>query len=169
MGALGFSKNNIMIDFETLGTSENSIVLSMGVVEFNQGCSVKGDYWEFDVPMQILAGRTIDPSSVSWWRRTNPDELLRLLESGQEQLSVMASRLLEFYPRRDVSIWSRGYMDFAILNSILEADAYPYWVHRDVRTMDVFGIPIEKNSHNALEDCRNQVEYVQKVLRRFDG
>jgi len=158
---------NIMVDFETLGTSEDSLILSAGLLIFDTNSVLGENYWEFDTRTQIYDGRTVDPRTVAWWKKTNPQELLRLLDYGEELLVTLTDTLRQDYPFKNTYVWSRGYMDFAILNSLLGANAYPYWAHRDVRTLDIFGMKKGESTHNALEDCRVQTRYVQSILQKF--
>ncbi len=107
----------------------------------------------------------MSPETVSWWRKENPDELHRLLYSGSNvypngYLPSLFKRLKGSYKY----IWSRGCMDAHILQYHVEG--IPYWTFKDLRTLDIFGISMQKNTHNALEDCKNQVGYLTEILKR---
>ena len=80
---------NVIFDFESLGLSENSVLLSLGVVVFDtsdfyiQSDGVettfnkllkKGLYIKMDVKDQIEKyGRTIDKSTLMWWTEQGED------------------------------------------------------------------------------------------------
>jgi len=156
---------DVMVDFETLGVSRDSVILSAGIVLFDpKGTGVVEEYYgELDVLSQIAEGRTTSKQTVDWWRATNIDELLRLL-CNFDGMSLADLEYAVTSYRNIGHVWSRGYMDFEILQDIT-MDHFKYWQFRDVRTLDSFGnTKMKSNSHNALEDCKNQVKYVQEVL-----
>jgi len=152
---------DLMCDFETLGTSKDAVVLSVGLVLFNRTtCDVYDKvYEEFDVPLQIYKERTVDPATVSWWLKTDPLELKRLLIHGSGDpyefiVDSLASMDFKY-------VWSRHPMDFDILQTFYPLD---YWMFRDVATLDTFMKAPTENTHNALEDCLNQVNHLREVL-----
>jgi len=149
-----------MIDFETLGTKEDAVVLSVGIIKFilDKPEMDEYSYWEYSVSSQIAQGRTVDKNTVQWWLRTNPIEFHRLCTRSQGWL--LDPKWLKHNVQ---NVWSRGCMDFHILQH-LTGDYYRYHQHRDVRTLDIFGKKMLKNSHNALDDAKNQLEYVRRVL-----
>jgi hypothetical protein len=160
---------HLMIDWETLGTAEDSIVLSVGLILFDQHKELMDDYMEFKIPHQIYEGRTMDPKTVSWWKRMNPEEFRRLVEGGCNTLDEFRKIIHADYPYDNTYVWSRGYMDFAILNHVL-VRPYPYYAFRDVRTLDsIFTVAQAANKHNALLDCRNQIKYVQACMEFANG
>ena len=166
---MGAPAHNLMIDWETLGTSEDALVLSVGLILFDQEIELGDDYMEFSIPHQIYEGRTLDPKTVAWWHRMNRNEFLRLLGGCCNTLDDFRKIMHNDYPYDNTYVWSRGYMDFAILNHVL-VKPYPYYAFRDVRTLDsLFSVEQAANKHNALLDCRNQVKYVQQCMRYCRG
>lgn len=158
-----------MLDFETLGTKENSVLLSSGLCIFNRntGEIIDQDYKEYVIRAQICKGYVVDPETVDWWKSTNQAELERLVYSGTYEdpdnyLVKLFQRLKGSYKH----IWTRGCMDAHILQ--YHVPGIPYWTFKDVRTLDgLTDIKMSKNSHNALDDCKNQVAYVCSVLKRI--
>lgn len=155
-----------MVDFETLGTSKDAVVLSVGLVVFNRETCHAYDkvYEEFDVPLQIYRERTVDPSTVSWWLKKDPMELKRLLVHGFEDPYEMLPEALASLDFKYV--WSRHPMDFDILSTFVPLD---YWRFRDVSTLDYLKKMDTKNTHNALEDCLNQLEHLRGVRKGWDA
>jgi len=149
-----------MIDFETLGTQEDAVVLSVGAIVFilDKPELDKLYYKEYLIASQIAKGRTVDKGTVQWWLRVNPLEFNRLCIGDKS--ADLIGEVLKFSV---ANVWSRGCMDFHILQH-LTGNHYAYNQHRDVRTLDIFGKRMGKNKHNALEDSKNQLEYVRKIL-----
>ena len=163
-------REHLMIDFETLSVAEDAVILSVGLILFDQHTEIRDDYMEFKVGPQICEGRTVDPLTVAWWNQMNPEELSRLVNGGCNSLAEFRKIMHADYPYNNTYVWSRGYMDFAILNNLLLPKPYPYYAFRDVRTLDsIFTVEQAANKHNALLDCRNQVEYVQQCMRYCRG
>ncbi len=166
MGAM--EQVDMMIDFETLGVSRDSVVLSSGIILFNKDEIVLEDYQEYSATKQIFEGQVVLPSTVAWWKRTDNQEFYRILHngSGLTPRSVLTAFMsdLEYEVR---NVWSRGGMDFDILNYHLDEEI-PYWKAKDCRTLDVFQKMSSANNHNALDDCRNQVNHVRKVMQIWE-
>lgn len=158
----------LMVDFETLGTRENSVLLSCGMVLFDQEKVLREGYTEFDVASQKDMKRKIMQSTVDWWKKTDNNEYIRLVYQDGMNLDDWVKRtrksLWETKPR---VVWTRGSMDFLILSNLFGEKTMPFWKHRDVRTLDEFGFKQKDNPHNALEDCLNQIEYVQHVFNNL--
>lgn len=169
---MGIQDAKLMVDFETLGVSRDSVILSCGLVVFDRNEILREDYEIFDVCEQIADGHTVEKATVDWWRATDPKAFKDLMYtediyfSSTAYIQDIVKGILGEYRIKEV--WSRGYMDFDMLNSRLTKE-FPYYTHRDVRTLDTFGKKMPTNSHNALEDCRNQVKYVQEVLKGWTG
>lgn len=160
---------DMMVDFETLGTTEDAVLLSAGVVFFDRetGETIKELYSEFDVIEQLIGGRIVSPETHKWWLKTDKEEFANLLHgSSKDTLGTFAWDVVERMEYYDVKkVWSRGCMDFHILQSLI--DDIPYYMAADTRTLDVFEKMDKKNNHYALDDARNQVEHVMKVLNAY--
>lgn len=160
---------DMMVDFETLGTTGDSVLLSAGVVIFNRdtGEIINEMYSEFDVIEQLIEGRTVSPETHQWWLKTDKEGFANLLcgsnKDTLDAFSTDVARLMEHYGVQ--KIWSRGCMDFHILQSLIKG--IPYHMAADTRTLDVFKKQDKKNKHHALDDARNQVEHVMKVLNAY--
>jgi len=157
---------DIMIDFESLGVSEDSVILSMGLTVFDKDVIYTKYYEEYDMRFQVADGCTVNPDTVAWWHRTNRKEFDRLILSGKlypwKSIDFLVSRLRQDYKIQ--SIWSRGSIDFKWLNRNLE-NPFPYWSSRDCRTLDMFVKMEGSNDHNALNDAVRQTEQVQRVMQ----
>lgn len=156
---------HVMMDIESLDTKPSSVILSIGMVAFNAKENIESMYVELEAMPQILDGRTVSRDTVDWWKKNDEEELIRLTTDGWKSLPYLSKCIREFILKHNPRhIWSRGYMDAAILDDI-GATCWPYYKWRDVRTLDIFGIKMVSNSHYALSDCYTQINYVREVLK----
>jgi hypothetical protein len=155
---------HLMVDFETLDVAPTAQILSVGLILFNYKGIIRKGYSEFDQSSQE-GKRTKRVDTIKWWENTNKEEYRRLLSEGERDLydwvkvtekSITASKVDKF--------WSRGSMDYLILQDLFGNEVMPFWKWRDVRTLDEFGFKMDTNAHNALGDCINQVKYLYKVF-----
>lgn len=151
----------LMVDLETLDTSPSGVILSAGLVQFDlKGNTYKEIYKEYDVVEQLVAGRTISKGTQEWWVKDKAPELRRLLEKGACVVDMLPEFVEEMLKDCE-KIISRGSMDIPMLEDI--GVEIPYWKVWDCRILDVFG-KMDRNSHNALEDCKNQIDHMVKIV-----
>lgn len=67
--------NQVMIDLETMGTSTNSAIMSIGAVVFDIKSGNIGNKFEvhIDLNSSIKAGFDIDADTIYWWLKQNKD------------------------------------------------------------------------------------------------
>ncbi len=174
-----------MIDLETLGVKSNSLITSIGVVEFsmNNGKCQREFYETIDLQDSINMGFEIEANSLTWWL-SQPDETrLEINKKGSKKLKDVLVALDNFFPsgsnsqgKRDTFyVWGNGSsFDLGIL-----ANAYnkcgleipwKFWNERDVRTIVSLNPDVKNNmkpndnAHNALSDCKFQINYLYKTL-----
>lgn len=58
-----------MLDFETLGSGADTIVVSLGAVMFNKSGIHGEKLFLFDIHSQQVAGRSFTASTLEWWMR----------------------------------------------------------------------------------------------------
>jgi hypothetical protein len=173
---MGVQDVSLVVDFETLGVSRDSIVLSGAAICF-QGDKVRWNmYGEFDIPYQILEGSQIDKHTVDWWKQTDLVEFERLLldpdPRGLHSVDLWVSDVIgrvrsDGYKLKE--FWSRDHMDFEIFNYHLSSPL-EYYVFRDIRTLDSLKLAkMKPNDHHAMKDCENELEYLQEVLKICQG
>lgn len=76
----------ICYDFETLGQTPDTIVVSLGAVAFNRDGVLGKKYWVFDWENQ--PGRTQDPETVAWWDRQSPEARLVFNTPKKDRISL---------------------------------------------------------------------------------
>ena len=164
--------NDVMIDIETLGTTPDSVILSIAAVEFNlrTGIIFRELYRQIR-PNQH--DRKICTETVRWWLDKSP-LLISESFSGNNHLTDILIELSIFVG--DKTVWSQGTdFDFPILDHAFNACnisiPWKYYAKRDTRTAyDVCGFDpksIERVGvhHNALSDCKHQIKCVVAALQ----
>jgi hypothetical protein len=170
---------HIMIDIETLGKKDNAVILSIGAVCFDGKRNIDEFYTELDVQEQINAGRSIDADTLRWWM--SQDTAVPF--GGDDVKGSLAE--LHFFIHNQIPedsecriyIWAHGVtFDITKLQSLFAQfyDYVPweYWQIMDCRTLSEFWPEsreaCEKNNHNALEDAKNQVEWLCDINEKLD-
>ena len=75
-----------MLDFETMGQSPDTVVISLGAVAFNRDGILGKKYWVFDWENQ--PGRTIDPATKAWWDRQSIEAKQVFLTPKDQRISI---------------------------------------------------------------------------------
>lgn len=78
----------VMYDFETMGQSPDTAVISLGGVMFNRDGILGKKYWVFDWENQ--PGRTVDPSTKAWWDRQSIEAKQVFLTPKEKRISLEA-------------------------------------------------------------------------------
>lgn len=116
-----------VIDFETLGTGHNAVLVEVSVVPFIANAENPQDFKtivdsglkiKFDVKEQSKDyGRTITPSTVAWWKNQS-EEAKKLLRPSEDDVkfSDAMTKIRKFFSDYNVDfkkshIWVRGEMD----------------------------------------------------------
>ncbi len=171
---------DVMIDIETLGTGNDSLILSIGAVEFNLKAGVLGAEFSqrLDVKSSQAFGAKLDATTVMWWMQQSAEARGAIgngkgmmLAEGLDALSRYLYLMAPFSDMTLLNVWGNG-STFDI--SILE-DAYRMtglkepWGFRNVRDMrtmvDVcrrYGVSYGKKSvaHTALDDAKAQATHL---------
>lgn len=97
---------HVMYDFETMGQTPDTVVVSLGAAAFNRDGILGRKYWVFDWERQ--PGRTTDPETAAWWKkqsfeaqavfRTPPDQrvsLAKFIEQNDSWLEGLCFELNE--------------------------------------------------------------------------
>lgn len=146
---------DFIVDMETLGKADNSVILSIGVL----ACPEQpipdihelvrhGYYAKLNREQQFKAGRTADKETLEWWNNQS-DSARDVLASTnlkdivQAQLEIRSFFFENGYSKNESRIWSRGMIDQRWWQSLCKTcqsinpdvtDFLPFWLWRDVRT-----------------------------------
>lgn len=177
------------IDLETLGTSPNSKILSVGVVAV---CAETGETLKFYSGCSIDSqeDRTASASTLKWWEDQSAEarQALDYAKSPEcptlrDALTALTGWIGKLGETHTVYPWGNGSdFDVAMLNHAFDSNgmARP-WGFRNVRDMrtlyDItlrFGMDIKGNApkvgtaHNALDDAQFQANVIMESLRQID-
>lgn len=168
---------NIMVDLETLGTSNNAVIISIGAVEFDVDSGVLGRelYMTIDPQSCVSAGLEIDASTVIWWMQQS-DAARSAFRSPQWSLASALQYFSDWYPADADALWGNG----ATFDNVLLSNAYRKtgleqpWRYSDdrcYRTLKSLRRDIKQEAvgtaHNALDDAKYQALHAIKLLKNI--
>ena len=171
--------NDIMIDIETLGTGFNSVILSVGVVEFNPMNGETGNeyHWIIDPQSCIDIGMEMNYQTIEWWMKQSDEA--RAIFSSVNKITIQnaisnLSKIIGYKTR----VWANSpSFDLTILKNACDKlkieIPWKFWNEMDCRTLATMQPDIRwkeeyKNpTHNALEDYKLQIAYVSEIYQKL--
>jgi exodeoxyribonuclease VIII len=173
------AKTDIMIDLETLATSPDAAILTIGAVKFDPFGDDLNEptceklYIKVDIDSCDAIGSTVSPSTLEWWASQSKEAQEDAFDPDNRiSIEEAISQLYKFCwgAKR---VWSHGVgFDLIILEhyfrKIGKAVPWQFWEMRDTRTLFDIGINPERatvTAHNALADALDQALGVQKIYR----
>lgn len=178
---------HIMLDIETLGTGSNSLVLSIGAVEFN----LAGDtFRQFQITLPVLE-QIINPTveldmdTIKWWKTQSEEAKKSLL--NKKPSKTVKEGLIAFYDFiktfENPVIWGNGCtFDNVIMRNLFKSFNLhfptPYYADMDVRTIVQLADYEKVNKltgkftgtkHDAIADCLHQVKLVSNGYKLLRG
>lgn len=174
---------HIMIDCESFGLKQNSIITTIGAVEFDPYSDRLGATFHqaIDPVDAQRSGLTIDAGTVLWWlaqKRVAQDLLVHKLTDAMSLNAVLYmfnAYVTRIGSKKEIKVWTCGHMDLCWLQSAHEAVGrgvpYNYRVG-DYRTIrDEFGLPSDEpevgTAHDALSDAIYQARFLQNIYARL--
>ena len=168
---------HLMIDMETMAVSPNAVVLSLGAVHFNPYGNGYGEkiYFRIDLDDQDKLGREIDPNTIEWWSKQDP-EIMEEAFSPDNRISLVdAMDQFHKFAWGCDAFWSHGAtFDLVIIENIYRQLGKPlpwnYWQLRDTRTLFDLGYDPDMpqgSKHDALQDAIRQAVGVQNIYAKM--
>jgi len=167
--------NHLMIDIETIDVNPTAVILSIGAQGFDPfSTQFSQDTYYERFTMESQDDRTIDDSTIKWWSEQSQsaqDEAFG--EGGQPRITLEdgLTKLSKMIWKNN-TIWANGIsFDMPIIEHALKQHEmsvpWKYWQVMDTRTIYRLVPEIGKlgNNHNALADCVNQIDLLQKALK----
>ena len=171
------ANTDVMIDLETLATSTDAVILTIGAVKFDPfGSDIKEPamdsfYVKIDIDSCDELGLVSNDDTIAWWAQQDKLAQAEAFE-GDDRIHIRDAfdRLYKFCwgAKR---VWSNGAsFDIPICEHVYrklnKAIPWPFWSVRDVRT--AFDLGINPNrppvmAHHALQDAWNQAVGIQNV------
>lgn len=131
----------IMIDIETLGTSHNSVILSIGAVEFDDHGITNTFEVNVDPVSCTDAGLVIDARTVMWWLDQSKEAQAHLTAKNPVPLRSALESLATRFIWNGKKVWCNGVdFDFPILENAYKAAGWnrapwAYYDKMDYRTL----------------------------------
>lgn len=178
--------NDLMIDFETLGQTPDTIVISLGACFFDPMNNKIGPtfYMAFEVEDQIKKGRSITADTLKWWMGQSGAAKKVFNEKAKlpkEVLETFSQWVLANSSIKNVTPWGNGAsFDISIIEDLFrDYDVKCPWLFYNVMDLRTFRKYVANNAkveklgtnHNALDDAVSQATFVNKhyqVLRELE-
>ena len=179
------ANTDLMIDLETLATSNDAAIVTMAAIRFDP----HADYSKIKVedlpPNQIMyrridldsctgIGCKVNEETIVWWATQPKEAQDEAFGDNGDRITIQDAmkelRKFSFGVKRP---WSHGScFDLMIIDHIMKkleiGVPWSYYDIRDTRTLFGFGIPAEMpqaDKHHALHDAYRQVIGVQNVIK----
>jgi hypothetical protein len=173
--------SDIMIDLETLATSPNAAVLTIGAVKFDpfnndiDNSTCEKLYIRVDLDSCDELGLEVNDDTIAWWAQQSKEAQEEAFSpEGRIHIREAFNQLYKFCwgAKR---VWSHGAsFDTVICENIFrklnKACPWKFWEVRCTRTLFDIGIDPQRPpvlKHHALEDAWNQTVGVQNVFQRL--
>lgn len=170
-------RTDIMIDLETLATSTDAAILTIGAVKFDpfgkdiEEPDMDSFYVKVDLDSCHELGLAVDDNTVAWWANQSKEAQEEAFGTeGRIHIKNAFDQLYKFCwgAKR---VWSNGSgFDIVICENVFKrlqkSCPWQYWQTRDCRT--AFDLGINPNrppvlQHHALQDAWNQAVGIQNV------
>lgn len=173
---------HIMIDFETLGTVADAVIMSIGAVKFDldsDRIDDDGFYASISIDSNLAMKRRIQEDTLIWWMG-QPADAQAVFHEPKQTLESGLIELTDWMGHSDYHIWANG-ADFdtpmlahAFVQHGMEVP-WKFWNSRCFRTYkklpqarQVNFVP-DGTKHNALTDALNQAKHLQLIQRVVTG
>lgn len=172
--------NDIMIDIESLDTSPNCVILSIGAVLFDPrgaGIVESVNLKPMIEEQTEKYNRVIDEDTLRWWSTQSEEARNEAMgDEGRVSFKDCMEALYKFCWNRR-AVWSHGApfdvvaMETAFRNLDMKIP-WPYHSIRDTRTLfDLTGMRLQTGgyvtSHKAVEDAERQAIVVQQAYGKL--
>lgn len=174
--------NDIMIDIESLDTSPNCVILTIGAVRFDpkgMGVVEKLELRPMIEEQTEKFNRVINEDTLRWWSNQSASAMDEAMgDWGRISFAECMEKLYKFCWNRR-AVWSNGAgFDVVAMESawrdLGQRIPWPYYSVRDTRTLyEIAGVSLKdkkygsKTTHKAVEDAEHQAIVVQDAYRKL--
>ena len=171
------ANTDVMIDLETLATSTDACVLTIGAVRFDpygkdvDEPAMDSFYVKVDIDSCNELGLAVNDDTIAWWSQQDKQAQAEAFE-GNDRIHIRdAFDQLYKFCWGAKRVWSNGAaFDIPICETVYKklnkAIPWSFWQVRDVRTAFDLGIDPKRPpvlAHHALQDAWNQAVGIQNV------
>lgn len=177
--------NSVMVDLETMGSGNQSAIVSIGAFKFDlytpQGPEQIEDLQRFYVNVSLkssmAAGLKADPDTIMWWMGQDAAARSKLTSSPLD----LQAALHQFaaFMNGGFFLWGNGAtFDNVILRNAYDAAGIktPWHYTKDMcyrtyKNLHGKAVPFvrEGTAHNALDDAITQALHLQKIMAHIKG
>lgn len=170
--------NDIMIDIESLNTTPDCVILTIGAVRFDPkglGVVERLELRPTIEDQTEIYGRTINEDTLRWWSTQSEAAQEEALGDRDRMSFKDCMELLYKFCWNRTNVWSNGAgFDCVVMEHAWRQVSerpnpipWPFWSVRDTRTLyDITGVKLKDGghttSHKAVEDAERQAIVVQK-------
>ena len=171
------ANTDVMIDLETLATSTDAAILTIGAVKFDpfgkdiEEPAMDSFYVKVDIDSCDELNLAVNDDTIAWWGQQSKEAQAEAFE-GTDRIHIRdAFDQLYKFCWGAKRVWSNGAaFDVPICETVFKrlnkAIPWSFWQVRDVRT--AFDLGINPNrppvlAHHALQDAWNQAVGIQNV------
>lgn len=172
---------DVMIDFETLGTVADAVILSIGAVKFDIDSDKMDDeafYASISIDSNLAAGRRIQEDTLIWWMKQDEAAQNVFFESKMDLSAALEEFHAWFDPKmfKQYRVWSNGAdFDIPMIQHAWKNAGWDmpwqFWNNRCFRTLknmpradEAAKVP-NPGKHNALSDAIVQAKQAQAIQR----
>jgi hypothetical protein len=168
---------DIMIDLETLATSPDAAILTIGAVKFDpfgkdiEEPAMDSFYVRVDLDSCDEIGLVTSDDTIAWWANQSKEAQEEAFGTDNRLHIREAFDKLYKFCWGAKRVWSNGAgFDIVICDHVYKklnkASPWNFWQARDVRTAFDLGIDPKRptvTAHHALQDAYNQAVGIQNV------
>lgn len=175
--------NDIMIDIESLDTSPDCVILTIGAVRFDpkgQGVVERLELRPTIEDQTEIYNRSINEGTLRWWSEQNPAALDEAFGEENRIPFVKCMETLYKFCWNRRAVWSNGApFDLVVMEHAWRQTSdrpnpipWPFWSMRDTRTLyEIAGVKLKdgghSTSHKAVEDAERQAIVVQQAYMKL--
>jgi DNA polymerase III epsilon subunit-like protein len=169
---------HITLDLETLGNGPTAPIVQIGAIAWNEDTVLD----EFQATIEydnsiIPSDFKVDQRTLGWWFQQEKNAQWDVFNSEAYRLPVReaVANLLDWWKGKSTfQVWTHATFDMPILRHLLDVYEVPvpwdYHNLRDIRTLNylVGDVEVEKNNnkHNAIDDCKYQMRYINAMINK---
>jgi hypothetical protein len=173
---------DIMIDIESLDTTPDCVILTIGAVLFDprgQGIVDKIEIRPTIEDQTEIYNRSINEATLEWWGKQNPEAIEEAMgDHGRVSFKDSMEQLYKFCWNQGKP-WSHGApFDIVVMEHAWRQLGmripWPFYTVRDTRTLyEVAGVSLKdkkyksSTTHRAVEDAEHQAIVVQDAYQKL--
>ena len=174
-----------MVDLETMGNTSNSVICSIGAVEFdiNTGETSREFYRKVDIQSCLHRKLIVNGDTIEWWLMQSEAARMKIAVGDGMNIAQALHEFklfLEELGANTVQIWGNSArFDMGILEDAYRAcglkEPWNFRCERDVRTLVSFAPAVKEHypktgvEHDPIDDCKYQIGYCTAIWQKINN